>query len=194
MPAPPDGDAEPAHVPPSPGEWVNRGEQTIYSSRWVELVTADVVLPDGTRLDHHVVRMPAAAAGCVVTSDDGVLLLYRHRFITDTWGWEIPAGRIEADESPAEAVRRETLEETGWEPGSVTPLCRFHPSNGLSDQTFHIFSATDVTHRGDPSDANEAVRVQWHSPEQVRRLLVEGAITDGLSFSALNHAFVAGLI
>ena len=44
----------------------------------------------------------------------GVLALWRHRFITDTWGWEIPAGRLEAGETAEQAARRETLEETGW--------------------------------------------------------------------------------
>jgi hypothetical protein len=28
----------------------------------------------------------------VMDEDDRVLLLWRHRFITDTWGWEVPAG------------------------------------------------------------------------------------------------------
>ncbi len=46
----------------------------------------------------------------------GVLLLWRHRFITDTWGWEIPAGGIDPGETPPDAAARETLEETGWEP------------------------------------------------------------------------------
>ena len=32
--------------------------------------------------------------------DGKALLLWRHRFITDTWGWEIPIGGIE----PGEAV------------------------------------------------------------------------------------------
>ena len=78
------------------GAWVNRGETAIYDSDWVRLVIADVVMPDGTQVDHHVVRMPRPAAGTVIVADGQVLLLYRHRFITDTWGWEIPAGAVDA--------------------------------------------------------------------------------------------------
>ena len=84
--------------------WTVHGETVLYDSPWVALHVADVELPDGRRLDHHLVRMPAPAAGVVVIDPErGVLLLWRHRFITDSWGWEIPAGRVEAGESPSRA-------------------------------------------------------------------------------------------
>ena len=73
--------------------WQVHGERTIYDSEWVRLTLADVEIPGGERFEHHVVRMPNNAAGTVVLDPErGVLLLWRHRFITDTWGWEIPAG------------------------------------------------------------------------------------------------------
>jgi hypothetical protein len=36
-----------------------------------------------------------------------VVLLYRHRFITDRWGWEIPAGSAKPGEDPAARVRHD---------------------------------------------------------------------------------------
>ena len=64
------------------------GERVIYDSEWVRLALTDVELPSGKRFEHHVVRMPYLAAGTVVDDPDrGVLLLWRHRFTTDTWGW-----------------------------------------------------------------------------------------------------------
>src|SRR5580765_5861492 len=134
--------------------WTVHGERSVYESDWVRLVLTDVEIPDGERFEHHVVRMPNKAAGTVVFDPDrGILLLWRHRFITDSWGWEIPAGRVELDEEPIEAAARETLEETGWAPGPIRPLCTFQPSNGLSDQRFDIFLAEGATYVGEPTDA-----------------------------------------
>ena len=62
------------------GEWWHRGEQAIYESDWVNLHLADVVMPDGTHVDHHVVRTPRPATGTIVTGGRGVLLIHRHRF------------------------------------------------------------------------------------------------------------------
>ena len=171
------------------GRWVHRGESVVYDSDWVRLGVADVVMPDGTQVDHHVVRMPRPAAGCVMHGPDGVLLLYRHRFVTDSWGWEIPAGGVDPGEGSADAARREALEESGWEPATVRPLCSFNPANGILDQTFEIYVSDDAVHRGEPADRNEAARIEWVPIADARRLLTRGAITDGLTFGALAYAF-----
>lgn len=181
-------------APDVPGTWVSRGERVLYESEWVGLSIADVVLPDGTRIDHHVVRTPGPAAGLIIVGEPGVLLLHRHRFITDTWGWEIPAGRVDPGESPAAAASREALEECGWEPKTVTPVCVFHPANGLLDQMFHIFVSRDAVHRGEPHDRNEAAEIAWVPVTEVRERLLAGQISDGLSFGALSYAFAAGVL
>jgi len=141
-------------------KWIVHGERTLYESKWLRLALTDVEIPGGRRFEHHVVRAPADAAGAVVVDPErGVLLLWRHRFTTDTWGWEVPAGRIDPGESPQQAAARETLEETGWRPGPLRPLVRYHPSNGMTDQTFHLFVADGATYVGEPADAFESERI-----------------------------------
>ena len=173
--------------------WTVHGERTIYESEWIRLVLTDVEVPGGARFEHHVVRMPSHAAGTVVhDAERGVLLLWRHRFITDTWGWEIPAGRIDPGEQPAEAAARETLEETGWRPGALRPLVRFQPTNGISDQVFNIFLAEGATHVGDPADPGEAERIEWVAVERLRELVRAGEMMDGLSLTAVLYALAFG--
>ena len=190
--------------------WRVHGEREIYSSPWVNLALTTVEPPGLEPFEHHVVRMPGPAAGCIVTrpadhndgqqqadaaGDDEVLLLYRHRFITDSWGWELPAGGVDAGESPAEAAARETLEETGWRlTGDPAPIIRFYPSNGLSDQAFHIFRAVGAEEVGPPSDPTEASRVEWRTVRDVRALIANGEITDGLSLTGLCAAFTLGVL
>jgi 8-oxo-dGTP pyrophosphatase MutT (NUDIX family) len=45
--------------------------------------------------------------------------MWRHRFTTDSWAWELPMGLVEESESPEGAAAREVLEETGWRPGPI---------------------------------------------------------------------------
>lgn len=168
--------------------WTVHGERSLYRSDWVGLSLVDVEVPGGPRFDHHVVRLPRPAVGTVVAdAHRGVLLLWRHRFITDSWGWEIPAGGVDPEEDLESAARRETLEETGWAPGRLRPQVRFHPSNGLSDQVFHIFVADGAEHVGAPSDPSESERISWVDLAEVRAHLRDGRVTDGLSLTALTH-------
>jgi 8-oxo-dGTP pyrophosphatase MutT (NUDIX family) len=166
-------------------EWTVHGERSLYDSDWVSLRLVDVEVPDGPRFEHHVVRTPRPAVGTVVHGTDGILLLWRHRFITGTWGWEIPAGAVDAGESAADAAAREVLEETGWRAGPLTHLHGYHPTNGLSDQRFELFAADGAAHVGPPSDPGESSRVEWVAVDRVRSLLSAGEIQDGLSLTAL---------
>ena len=166
--------------------WIVHGERTIYDSEWMRLSLVDVEIPGHRRFDHHVLRMPAAASGTVVHDPDrGVLLLWRHRFTTDTWGWEIPAGRIDDGETPEEAARREALEETGWQPGPLRHLTTYFPHNGSSDATFHLFAADGAVHVGEPADPTESERIEWLAVDDVRRRIAAGEVGDGLSLTAL---------
>jgi 8-oxo-dGTP pyrophosphatase MutT (NUDIX family) len=175
--------------------WTVHGERTIYESEWISLCMVDVEIPGGERFEHHVVRMPANAAGAVVhDADRGLLLLWRHRFITDTWGWEIPAGRIDHGESPLDAASRETLEETGWRAGPMRPLVRYQPTNGLSDQAFHIFLAEGATYVGEPTDPGESERIEWVPIDEVRSLITRGEMQDGLSLTAICYALATAAI
>ena len=167
-------------------KWTVHGERVIYDSPWVRLALTDVEIPGGARFDHHVVRMPAAASGTVVHDPErGVLLLWRHRFTTDTWGWEVPAGRIDEGETPEQTAARETLEETGWRPGRLRTLTTYFPHNGTSDATFHLFVADGAEHVGPPSDPSESERVEWLPPATLRDEIRAGRVGDGLSLTAL---------
>jgi 8-oxo-dGTP pyrophosphatase MutT (NUDIX family) len=167
-------------------KWNVHGERTIYDSEWMRLTLVDVEIPGGPRFHHHVLRSTAAASGTVVYDPQrGVLLLWRHRFITDTWGWEVPAGRIDAGESPQEAAAREAFEETGWRPGALRHLTTYHPLNGSTDTAFHLFAADGATHAGDPPDTSESERVEWLSVAAVRQAIASGQVLDGLSLTAL---------
>jgi 8-oxo-dGTP pyrophosphatase MutT (NUDIX family) len=167
--------------------WTVHGERAVYDSEWMRLVLVDVELPDGgPRFDHHVVRFPFPASGVVVRDPErGVLLLWRHRFITDSWGWEIPAGGLDAGETPEEAAEREVLEETGWRPGPLRRIGAYHPINGSADATFYMFVADGATHVGDPTDIYESESVEWVPWEKLRQLITDGSIVDGLSLTAL---------
>jgi 8-oxo-dGTP pyrophosphatase MutT (NUDIX family) len=92
---------------------------------------------------------------------------------------------VEAGESLVEAAVRETLEETGWEPGPLVPLFGYAPMNGISDQRFEIFVADGARRQGVPKDAAESSRVEWVGLDRVRQLMKDGQLSDGLTLTAL---------
>lgn len=172
--------------------WTVLARRFIYRSDWINVQQIDLRLPDGKILrDIHLADYPYAASGVVPIGEDGRILLIDHyRFQTDTRGWEIPAGKIDAGETAARAAARELREETGHRAQSVRELGKYFPANGSSNLAFHIFIARGVSRVGEIEDTNEVIGWRWFTPRAVRGLIAQNKISDGLSLTGLLWAIV----
>ena len=180
------------HCPP----WRVLGTRRIYSSEWINLELWSVRLPDGTVItDYTILDYPRPAVAVLPLGADGrVLMIDHYRFVTDTRDWELPAGRVDPGESVDAAAGRELLEETGHSAASWTTLGRYHPSNGSSNQVFHLRIARDLTRRSDPTDTNETMALRWFEPREIRELVRGNQIRDGLTLTGLCWALALGIV
>jgi len=167
-------------------KWLVHGRRELYSSPFVTLSLVDVEVPGHRRYEHHALSGPDAAGVLVTDPDRGVLAIWRHRFLTDEWAWEIPAGMVDPGETPEDAARRECVEESGWSPGRLRLVQRFLPIAGQSSQTFWLYEADGATEVGAP-DADEAERVEWLDRDTARAVVERNEVLDAMSVIALLH-------
>jgi 8-oxo-dGTP pyrophosphatase MutT (NUDIX family) len=153
----------------------------------VWLGQVDVEVPGGERYWHHVVRLNRTAVMVLVDDLDRVLILWRHRFVPDRWGWELPGGMVDADEEPADAAIRELEEETGYRAGNVERLITFRALPGIADSEHFAFVGRSPVRVGDPTDLAEAARVEWVPLDSVPDLIDAGEIWDAGSLLALSR-------
>ena len=165
-------------------EWVVHGSRTVYTSPWVELDLVEVEPPGRSPYEHHLIKL-APVAATVVLQDDAVLMLWRHRFATDTWNWEIPSGIAEPGEHPEDAAAREVEEETGWRPGPLEPLAYNQPIGGMSNAEHHVFLARSAVHMGEPIDTHEADRIEWVPLRNIQRMIDAREIVAGVALTGL---------
>ena len=175
-----------------PGRWVTLGERTIYQDEYVWLGQVDVRLPDGERIWHDVVRLHSVAEVALFDDQDRVLLLWRHRFVPDRWGWELPGGLIDDGETPVAAAARELEEETGYRAGRIEHLITFQPTAGRLDSEHVVFTGTDAEWVGEPTEANEAARLEWMPLAAVRDLIAAGEVWNGGALVGLLHLLAMG--
>ncbi|MGN9839779.1 NUDIX hydrolase [Nonomuraea sp. H19] len=171
---------------------MRRSERLLYAANGVDLRVADVELTGGGHVERPFVRTPPAA-GAVVFHGGRVLLLWRHRLITDTWGWEIPLGEIGPDEEPEQAAARHVEEQTGWRPGPLLPLIRTRPGGDVADCDHLIFVAHQASPGAAPAAGADGERAEWQPTLDIQRLIGEQAITSATTSAALLH-FLADLL
>lgn len=166
-------------------EWAVHGSRTIYTSPWVELDLVDVEPPGQARYEHHLVKWAPVAAVVVLNEHDQVLMMWRHRFATNTWNWEIPSGIVEDGETLEAAAAREVLEETGWQVDHVEPLAYNQPVGGMSNAEHHVFLARSARHVAPPVDTHEADRIEWIPLADIQGMIDRREIVAGVAVTGL---------
>jgi 8-oxo-dGTP pyrophosphatase MutT (NUDIX family) len=163
------------------------GERVVYDNPWVRLTLVDIEPPDGHRFEHHVVRLHRVAIAAVLNDADEVLMLWRHRFVGDLWGWELPGGIVDGDEDGALAAAREVEEETGWRPGPLKHLLTFQPMIGMVDTPHALYVGLGAIHIGEPTDLEEAGRVGWIPMNSILGLIAKNEVLGSGSLVGLLH-------
>ncbi|BAU86934.1 hydrolase [Streptomyces laurentii] len=168
-------------------QWTVHGSRPVYTSPWVRLELVDVEPPGCARYEHHLIRLAPVAAVVLLDDASNVLLMWRHRFATDTWSWEIPSGIVEDGETSEAAAVREVLEETGYEiqPDDLTPLAYIEPIGGMSDAVHHVYLARNARPVADPVDTHEADRIEWRPLDEVQQMIDDRAIVAGVAVTGL---------
>ncbi len=156
---------------------------------FLELLERDVV--DARGATKQVVTL-ALRPWCVVaarTSAGEWVLVEQHRFGIDALSLEPAGGIIDDDELPADAARRELLEETGYGVGVLRSLGWLHPNPALGDNRAHLFFVDGVERLGAPSWPDDDItRVVLVDDASLETSLGDGTITHALGVIALMRA------
>lgn len=152
--------------------------------RMEELVIAS---PSGQTATRDVIRHPGGVAVLPVDGDR-VWLIRQHRAPFDRLVDEIPAGKLDHDDTdPAAAARRELSEELGATAAGWDHLATMAPSPGYTDETLEIYAAWDLSF-GDrrPHGAEEVESTIWSLPlSDALDSIDRGALTDAKTLVAL---------
>ena len=132
------------------------------------------------RIDH-----PVASAILPLTEKKEILMVKQFRYALGDESLEIPAGKVDPGETPLECARRELIEETGFEAGSLKEIFQYYPAIGYSNEVIKIFLGTDIRKVTTEIDEDEITGVQAYSIEQVKDMIMSGQIRDSKTVLAV---------
>jgi ADP-ribose pyrophosphatase len=162
----------------------------IYTGRVLNLDADSVRFPDGSTGQLEMIRHPGASAILPFLDDPSspdprVVLIRQFRHATDDFIYEVPAGRLDAGESPEVCARRELAEETGYQAARLDRLTTIYTTPGFTDERIHLFMATGLTPGSHHREADEFLtlhRLRW---AEVLELVRTGGVVDGKTLAAI---------
>lgn len=161
----------------------------VYTGRVISLDVDTVSFPNGSTGQLEMIRHPGASAvvPMLETANGGqmVLLIRQYRYAAGGFVYEIPAGRLDAGETPEACAHRELKEETGYTARSMISLTRIFTTPGFTDELIHLFLATDLT-AGTPLLESDEVLDLYPVPlSDALKMIQSGTIQDAKTIVAL---------
>ena len=131
----------------------------------------DVTLEQWGEHQREIVEHSGSVAIVAVDRHGRVALVRQRREAARKHLLELPAGTLEAGESPLESAKRELEEETGLRGGSWREVTAFYTTPGFCRERMHLFFAEDVEPgEANPADDEELELVHWAVSDITGRL------------------------
>jgi ADP-ribose pyrophosphatase len=159
--------------------------ETVFEGNFLKVSRDRVRLPDGREATREFIRHPGAVM-IVPLLDDGSLLLERqYRYPMGRVMLEVPAGKLDPNETPLACGRRELLEETGYTAAEWAYAGVLHNAIAYSDEGIHIFFARGLVAGERRLDEGEFLDLVTHSPAELDALAAQGELTDAKTLIGL---------
>ncbi|MFQ5746624.1 MAG: NUDIX hydrolase [Gemmatimonadota bacterium] len=171
------------------------GGRLAYEGRVLDVHVDRVRLPNGAEGELEIIRHVGAAAVVPVLrpgewdgTGPGVILLRQYRYAAGGMIWEVPAGKLDAGESPVDCARRELEEEAGVRAREIRPLTRIFTTPGFTDEQIHLFAALGLERTRSAHGALEVIERHEMPLERALAMIGSGEIRDAKTLCALLFA------
>ena len=167
--------------------------EKIFDGRILHVRRDTVLLPNGHQSTREVVDHPGGV--CVLALDDQerVLVVSQFRYPYGEVLRELPAGKLEYGEDPAQAAIRELREETGAVAGTFQPLGELYPSPGYCGEIIRMYLARDLSFGNTDPDEDEFLGLERVPFSQLVEQVLSGEIKDAKTIAAVLKVKLLGL-
>jgi ADP-ribose pyrophosphatase len=163
-----------AHTP-----WLVRATRPLVNRPpWLTVWEEHVALPNGMEIADYVRCIGRDYAVIFALTDDGVApMVSQYKHGMGAVSLDLPAGYLDAGESPLAAAQRELLEETGLAADEWRSLGQFVVDTNRGDTAAHLFFARGARPAGPQAlDESEEITVTYHTPGDLMQKLSAGEI------------------
>ena len=161
--------------------------ELIFDGRVVKVYKDSIELPTGQKSFREVVKH---SGGVVILAykEDKILLVKQYRYPLKEVMYELPAGKLEPNEDPFEAAKRELEEETGYCANTWTSLGYVYTSPGYSDEKLYLYKAENLEFTHCHPDDGEILEPLEVEKNEVLKMIKDGKINDAKTLCALMRS------
>jgi ADP-ribose pyrophosphatase len=162
--------------------------ERVYEGKVLNVDRDQVKMPNGRVVTVDIVRHSKSVVIVPVPTPGNVILVRQFRYPINRFLWELPAGSVDAGETPENAARRECHEEIGLRPATVVRLTALYPTPGYCDEEMIFFRVSGLEEPAEQAhvDEDEDIESRTFELREVREMIRRGEIVDMKTIVALS--------
>lgn len=163
-------------------------ETIIYTGKVFTIKEQLVTLENGKNTKREVVIHNGGAGIIPIDNEGNIYLVRQFRIAFESEVLEIPAGKLEKDEDPFFAAKRELKEETGFTSSLFEPLGEIWPTVGFCSEKIYLYLARNLTQGEANLDEDEFVSMVKIPFSKAVEMCLTGEIKDGKTICGIFKA------
>jgi len=159
-----------------------------YSGRIIEVTVDQVELENNLQTIREVVAHPGGAVVLAWNPEGKILFVRQPRYPLNKELLELPAGKLDGKEDPAQAAKRELEEETGYTAEKWSHLTSFYTSPGFCTEQLHLYLAEGLIPGSVRPEHDEMITMESHTLEEALVMVQNGGIQDAKTIMGILWA------
>lgn len=115
----------------------------IYKGKILNLRCDDVYFENGEKAKREIVEHRGGVCILPLTKNNEILFVKQYRYAYEKEILELPAGKLEINELPDEAIIREMNEEIGGYDAKIIKIGEMYPSPGYTNEIIYLYYTDD---------------------------------------------------
>ncbi|HNR17971.1 MAG TPA: NUDIX hydrolase [Chitinophagaceae bacterium] len=172
-------------------KWKTLSSEYLFNDKWFKVRRDKCETPGGKIVDPYYVYEFSTWVGALPVTEEGkIIMVKQYRHALGETCIEIPGGCVDDTDTNVEyAIARELLEETGYTFSSFDYLGKISPNPSTNSNLLHMFLAKGGKKVAEQKlDENEEIEVLEMSIDELKQLLRENKIIQGMHVSCILYA------
>ncbi len=149
-----------------------------------------IVEPGGRTNERDVIRHNGSVVILALDNskskrDPWIVMERQYRHAANQFLWELPAGKLDAGETPLAGAQRELAEETGYRAKKWRPLVEYYASPGFLGESMKVFLAEGLEPGEASPEEDEEIELRLVKLSEVLKMIEKGAILDGKTLTSV---------